>query len=139
MSVSACVFSFARIYQDSMVASQRIALLVAKELRLPLITDENLGEVPLHIDLLLIVNGAYGFCRCLPELGEMVERAKRIVWIQNDYGIIPPKAESGAESPFRLAFRKRAERGQDHIHYWTTVLPNAKATEQLRELERHDF
>jgi len=129
MSVNAVVFSFARIYPDSMVASQRIALLVAKELNLPLLTDLNIGkDAPKRLDLLLIVNGAYGFCRCLPELAELIEKARRIVWIQNDYGIIPPKPESGAESPFRFAFRKRREMGKSHLDYWTTIMPNVKLT-----------
>jgi len=123
-----CLFSFARIYEDSMVASQRIAMLISKELKVPITTDLNIDEQPDKVDLLLIINGAYGYCRCLNRLGPLVERSERVVWVQNDYWIIPPKAQSGAESPFRLAFRNRAAAGKDHIHYWTTIKDNVKAT-----------
>src|SRR5215475_5760059 len=123
-----CLFSFARIYEDSMVASQRIARLIAKELKLEITTDLNIDQQPDKVDLLLIINGAYGYCRCLNRLGPLVERSEKVVWVQNDYWIIPPKAQSGAESPFRLAFRNRSAAGKDHIHYWTTIKSNAGAT-----------
>ena len=121
------LFSFSRIYPDSMVASQRIALLISKELQIPITTDQTIGqELHKKLDLLVIVNGAFAFCRCLPELGTLVEKAHRVVWVQNDYTIIPPKPNSGAESPFRKAFRNREQRGMSRISYWTTCAEEAK-------------
>ncbi len=123
-----CVFSFARIYPGSMVASQRIARMVAEKLGVEITTDLNIDKQKSKLDLLVIINGAYGFCRCLPALGDLVRDARRVVWVQNDYTIIPPKSESGAESPFRLAFRQRRDAGLPHIDYWTTCADESKAT-----------
>lgn len=122
------VFSFVKIYEKSMVASVRIAKMIAQDLKLPLITEKEISDVKGPLDLLIIVNGAYAFCGCLPKLGALIRTARRVVWAQNDYTIIPPPAESGAESPFRKAFRERRAAGMPGIDYWTTVGPNSTAT-----------
>lgn len=122
------VFSFVKIYENSMVASVRIAKMISKELKLPLITEKEISDVKSPLDLLIIVNGAYAFCRCLPKLGALIRTARRVVWAQNDYTIIPPPAESGAESPFRKAFRERHASRMPGIDYWTTIGPNSTAT-----------
>jgi hypothetical protein len=112
------VFSFVRVSENSMVASVRVARFVSRLLDAALFDDEQIAAKPL--DLLIIVNGAYGFCKHLPALAEAVLRAKRIVWCQQDYTIIPPKIESKGESPFRAAFRQRHEKGLPHMDFWTT-------------------
>jgi hypothetical protein len=72
------------------------------------------------------VNGAFAFCPVLEQLAAAIEGAKRVVWVQNDYTIIPPKESSGAESPFRKAFVNRRVAGKPYIDYWTTVRANSK-------------
>ncbi len=113
------VFSFQDTKMNTMVVSTKIARFVADHLKLPLV-DKEISEHK-NLDVLLIVNGAYKFCKWLPETAEAVRTAKRVVWIQNDYTIIPPKTEGEAESPFRVSFRERHAAGLPPIDYWSTV------------------
>lgn len=121
--MKAKIFSFVKIADDSMVASVRIAKFVQETLRIPSLTwNETIAEGG-PLDVLLIVNGAYAFAgnKILSALASAIEGATRVVWIQNDYTVIPPKDVSGAESPFRKAFRNRHEAGKPAVDYWTTV------------------
>lgn len=120
------IFSFVKVSEESMIASVRIARFVSEILQIPITWDESVASEPL--DALLIVNGAYAFAgnSLLEALGRAIYEAKRVVWIQNDYTIIPPKDESGAESPFRKAFRQRFSESKPSVDYWTTVLPMSR-------------
>lgn len=120
------VFNFSKPSPESTVASNRIALFASEVLNLPLLYDGRVASEPSEV--LIIVNGAFAFCKHLAELGAAVERAKRVVWVQNDYTISPPKPESEAGSPFRRAFRNRAAAGLPPVDYWTTVENNSRAT-----------
>jgi len=123
------IFSFVRLSENSMVASIRIARFLAKKLGVQTYDYKNIHEIEgKRLDLLIIVNGAYGFCQCLPELAALVKSARRIVWVQNDYTIIPPKIESKGVSPFRAAFRERHEAGKPHMDFWTTCEDWARFT-----------
>ncbi len=118
--MNAKIFSFVKVSDSSIVASVRIARFIRDTLGIPVCWEECIAEQPL--DVLLIVNGAYAFSGSglLGALGKAIDEAKRVVWIQNDYTIIPPKDQSGAESPFRKAFRMRHDRKAAKIDYWTT-------------------
>lgn len=116
--MKAKIFSFVRLYDTSMVASVRIARFMAEALDLQIVTGEEIADEPL--DVLVIMNGAYAFSKALEPLGAAILQAKRVVWVQNDYTIIPPKHESDAESPFRKAFVLRKEQGKELTRYWTT-------------------
>jgi hypothetical protein len=121
MPIKSAIFTFVRYSENSMVASIRIARWLQEKLSVPVIDQQNIKTYEdVHLDLLVIVNGAYGFCPCLAELAKLVLSAKRIVWVQNDFTIIPPKIESLGQSPFRAAFRERHERGLPHMDFWTT-------------------
>lgn len=121
------MFSFLGDHAGSMIPSTRITRMIAEELDVP--TYWNTADVEeVQAKVLIIVNGAFAFCKVLPQLAVAIEAAKQIVWVQNDYTIIPPKSESDAESPFRRAFNNRRKAGKSHIHYWTTCRGNAKAT-----------
>jgi hypothetical protein len=111
----AAIWTFAKPSHDSVIASHRIAHALAKWGRMPIVYD----AAPV-VDTLFIVNGAYAFCKHLPLLARMVVRAERIVWVQNDYTIIPPRFTSEGGSPFRAAFRKRHRRGLPPIEIWST-------------------
>lgn len=124
------IFSFVRVSDSSMVASVRIARFVSQTLDIPVVDDDTIADE--RLDLLIIVNGAFAFCKYLPELGQAILGAKRLVWVQNDYTIIIPKAESGAESPFRKAFRNRREAGKPDADFWTTCEDNTRATKMSR-------
>lgn len=117
------LFSFSKPSPNGVTASGRIAAFCSEQLEIPLMWDKSINQ---KWDILYIVAGAYAFCDALEDIGAAVEKAGRIIWIQNDYTIIPPKAVSNAESPFRLAFRKRRAAGLPDIEYWTTILSLSK-------------
>ncbi len=119
------IFSFVRVSERSMVASVRVARHLSEKFDAPVHDDE---QIDAKWDLLIIVNGAYGFCKHLPSLASAVLRARRIVWVQQDYTIIPPKIESQGVSPFRAAFRERHEAGKPHMDFWTTCEDWARFT-----------
>lgn len=121
------IFSFVKVSENSMVASVRIARFLSEKMGIPIISDEGIASGK-PLDLLIIVNGAYGFSKHLAALAEAVRVAKRIVWVQNDYTIIPPKIESQGVSPFRAAFRERHEMGKPHMDFWTTCEDWARFT-----------
>lgn len=120
------IFSFAKPSPGSTVASNRIAAFVSGLLSAPLFYDATVEQV--RARTLIIVNGAFAFCGCLPQLAEAILAAGNIIWVQNDYTIAPPKVTSKGESPFRAAFRLREERGLPPMDYWTTVSDMSKET-----------
>jgi hypothetical protein len=126
----AAIFSFTFHGENSMVASTRIANFISKKMDLQVHDHRTIDSVIVGpvLDLLIIINGAYGFCKCLPELAQLVLTARRIVWVQNDYSIIPPKTDSKGVSPFRAAFRERHEAGLPHMDFWTTCEDWARFT-----------
>jgi hypothetical protein len=115
------VWLFAKPGDGSTIASGRIGQFIANTLDLPLVWSEEVTKQP--TDDLIIVNGAFAFCKHLPALAVAVRKARRIVWVQNDYTISPPKATSAGESPFRAAFRLRAKAGLPAMTMWTTCKP----------------
>ena len=94
------MFSFVRMSPNSMVASVRIGYWLEKKLKLSTIWDGSIGD---HTDLdhLIIVNGAFGFSKHLEALSRAIYGAKKVIWVQNDYTIIPPRTDGDAASPFR--------------------------------------
>lgn len=76
------------------------------------------------IDHLFIVNGPMAFCDFLPALADLVRRARKVIWVQQDYTIMPPAAQGKAETPFRKVFRDLELRPI----FWTTVEKNIKTT-----------
>jgi hypothetical protein len=120
------VFNFSKPSVESTVASNRIARFLSDTLEIPLVYDSSVASTTPRI--LFIVNGAFAFCKVLPELSEAVRAARRIVWVQNDYTIVPPKLGSNAQSPFRKSFAE-LKRQYD---MWTTVAPMAALTSGSR-------
>lgn len=114
------IFSFVKVAPGSIVASTRIASFVAETLGADVVSDESIADT--H-DVLVIIGGAYAFAGndVLTALGTAIVNSRRVIWVQNDYTVIPPKDESGAESPFRKAFRTRHAAAMSPVDYWTTV------------------
>jgi hypothetical protein len=77
------------------------------------------------IGTLFIVNGPMAFCDFLEPLAKMVKMANRVVFVQQDYSIMPPSANSKAESPFRKVFVELNLRPD----FWTTVKKNIQTPE----------
>src|SRR5215467_8778026 len=126
--MKAVMFSFIPAVETSMVASTKVALFVSNTLQIPLVWDGSIGDYT-DLDILIIVNGAYAFCGHLEPLSHAIVGAKKIVWIQQDYSIVPPINNGQATSPFRRAFVMRKEQGKSHLEYWTTCAKESKATQ----------
>jgi hypothetical protein len=120
------VFNFVKPSLTATLNSNRISDFISRTLKVPLTWDDQVCAEPL--DILIIVNGPYAFCAHREQIGKAIEQAKRIVWVQNDYTVIPPKPTTNAESPFRAAWRVRAQHGKPHMDFWTTVQESADAT-----------
>lgn len=112
------IFSFVRLSESSMVASVRIAYWLANHLQVPLTWQGDIADK--RLDVLIIVNGAYGFSKFLEPLGEAIYNARRVIWVQNDYTIIPPRNDGDAQSPFRRAFVRRREDNKLQTEFWST-------------------
>src|SRR5262245_13929410 len=125
--MKAIIFSFIPAVENSMVASTRIARYLRDELQLPLIWKEDIADHT-NLDVLFLINGAFAFCNFLEPLSHAILQAKRIVWIQNDYTIVPPINNGQATSPFRKAFVTRREEGKSHLELWSTCEKESKAT-----------
>lgn len=121
------VFSLLPIRPGSTIASVRIAEWLSKELDIHLYDHAGIAEAG-PIRNLFIVNGSTLYCKCLPEIAKAVEQADKVIWVQNDYTLPPPKDVSDAQSPFRRAFADR----RLVPHYWTTCQENSKLTEGSR-------
>jgi hypothetical protein len=125
--MKARIFSFIPAKDTSMVASTKVARFVSDTLEIPLIWDASIGDFT-NLDALIIVNGAYAFCGNLEPLSHAIIGANKIVWIQQDYSIVPPINNGQATSPFRRAFVMRKEQGKSHLEYWTTCAKESKLT-----------
>jgi len=124
--MKSAVYSFIALSDNSMVASVKVAKFVASTLDLPLTSDAR--TLDKDLDVLIIINGAFAFAKNLQELHDVILGAKRIVWVQQDYSIVPPINNGQAQSPFRKAFVERKEQGKSHLEFWTTCEKESKAT-----------
>jgi hypothetical protein len=121
--VRTAVWTFIEPRETSITPSDKIARMVAELAKAPLVWNKDWAGKwsAKKTNILFIVNGPFAFCKNLPDLAPAVRAAKRIIWVQNDYAIVPPKAESKGESPFRAAFRQRKEAGLPDMEFWTTI------------------
>jgi hypothetical protein len=124
----AAIFSFISVSETSMVASTKIARYIRDELQLPLIWTEKIGDYT-GLDVLVLIAGAYGFCKHLEPLAQAIVSAKRIVFVQNDYTVIAPINDGKAKSPFRKAFVDRRLAGKSHLDFWTTCQKESQSSE----------
>jgi hypothetical protein len=115
--------------ETSTIASARIARFIEQILPEFKLVDTKMKAIQpsLHhakIHNLIIVNGPMAFCDFLPELADFVERAEKVIWVQQDYTIMPPSKFSNALSPFRKVFNDKNLRPD----FWTTVQRNVIET-----------
>src|SRR5262245_18630685 len=99
------VFNFVKPSFTATLASSYVARLIADTLYCPLVWDKETCSEPL--DLLIVVSGPYAFSAGREHLAKAVKQARRVVWCQNDYTLIPPKPTSKGISPFRACWRQR--------------------------------
>lgn len=125
---NAAIFSFIKPTPTSIVASNRIATYLSTMLKLPIIHDASIADKDL--DTLIMVNGAFPFCKHLADLSRAIRTAKQLVWVQNDYTIALPPPDSKGSTPFRAAFRQRALNGLPNTHFWTTIKSNVTRTDK---------
>jgi len=107
-----------------MSGGTRIAYWLAEQLGAEFMYDEQIEDRKYDI---LFINGlALTGDTIRDAMAKAVRRARRIVWVQNDYMITAPKADGNAESSFRYAFRWRRKKGKPDTDYWTTVTDNVQ-------------
>lgn len=113
----------------STVASARVARFISETLGLLLVDTEERASALLKsnagIERLIIVNGPMAFCSFLGPLSELVRKAQLVIWVQQDYTIMPPSSTSRAESPFRKVFADRKLRPI----FWTTCEHNIRTSQ----------
>jgi hypothetical protein len=124
------VFTFVKPSPNSVIASVRIAKFIAKTLDVPVHFDERIREH--RWDVLILVNGAFSYCASRDDIAVAVRKARRIIWVQNDYMIYAPIPDGEAESTFRKAFRIRRDRGLPDMDHWTTVKEKCTMTDASR-------
>jgi len=124
--VKAALFNFIKPSRTATIMSSHLAFFVSETLNIPLLYNDDIADTPL--DVLMIQEGPYAFCSHLPALAKAIRDAKRVLWIQIDYTLIPPKISEKAQSPFRKAWRLRRKDGKPHMDLWTTVEDRANDT-----------
>lgn len=117
------VFNFSKPSLTGTIASNRIAHFLAETIDAPLVWDESIDKGGLGV--LFLINGSFQFCKCLDAISSAILKAGRIVWVQNDYNILPPKSVSNAESNFRKAFVTRRLKKKPDMLFWSTVRATA--------------
>jgi hypothetical protein len=82
-----CVLTFNKFTEKQIVVSGKIASWISSLLRIKLVDTKQKAQEALQsdIDTLFIVNGILVFCDFRNEIKQMVDKAKHIVWIGNDY------------------------------------------------------
>ena len=102
--------------RTSSVASTRIAWFVYKKLlhlgEDVVLVDSNsyMKYKREYFDVLLIVNSVFRFCNYKDEFIQLVNKAKRVVWIENDYANKPPSQINNIV--FADIWSNREKRGQ---------------------------
>lgn len=109
----------------STVASARVARFIRDTLKVKLVDNKEKALAVKCVDKLIIVNGPMAFCDFLEELSRLVAMAKKVIWVQQDYTIMPPSRTSKAESPFRKVFAQLTLRPT----FWTTCENNVQESD----------
>lgn len=130
--MKSAVFTFVKPSPNSVIASVRIAKFIGKTLDIPMLWDDRVKDE--RWDVLFLVNGAFSYCSHRDDVAVAVRRARRIIWVQNDYAIYAPIPDGEAESTFRKAFRIRRDKGLPDMDHWTTVKEKSHMTGYSRYL-----
>lgn len=119
------IISIIRVKPSSTMASSRIALWLARQLQVPLVSTraelaQALVEQPRNIPFVIIVNGPIVFCN-FDDLIEqiVVNRTRKIVYVQNDYAIEVLKRTGNPDQKNRM--RAAMNRFKGDLSYWTSV------------------
>jgi hypothetical protein len=116
------IYTFVPVSMSSKATGHTIARFIRDVTGVTL--SHRVSDIP-SVDVLGLMPGAAAYCNEREELGALVARVPRVVWIQDDYTCRVP---TGGESPWRRAFTDRLEAGLDPVDYWTTVHDNALLT-----------
>ncbi len=116
------VWTFTKPRPTTITPSDKVANILAELIGAPIVWNEDWAPKfsAKKTDVLFMVNGSFSFCQHLPAVAPALINAKRAIWVQNDYNVVPPKSSSIGETPFRAAFRKRKEAGKPEVEFWTT-------------------
>jgi len=81
------VVHFTGVTNKTILASARITRFIASELGLEIIDNANKAD---KYETLIVVNSPFAFCTWRETAKELIEKAERIIWVQNDYDIKNP-------------------------------------------------
>lgn len=128
--MKSAVVNLMKCSDGSIVASNRIAKFLAYHLGVPLI-DQKEAITGYDNDRIYIVNGPLLYCTWRDEFKKLVENAKEVVWIANEYGIEIPKFIR-EKNPFILSNYDNIQKSERHsLVNWNYLIynPNIKAKE----------
>jgi len=81
------VVHFTEVLNKTSLASARVARFIATELGLEIIDNANKAD---KYETLIVVNSPFAFCTWRETAKELIEKADRYIWVQNDYAIDNP-------------------------------------------------
>lgn len=88
--IKTAVINMMKCSDHSIIASNRIAKYLSLKMKCILI-DRKEAIPHFNFERVFVVNGPTLFCNFRDDLKKLVENAKEVVWIQNDYAITIPK------------------------------------------------
>ena len=106
------IINFTEVKPTSTIASNAIALCVHERFENAVLMDTPQRCTLAHqkgkpFDLLVVVNGVFGFCKFRQQVVDMVAAHERIVWAGNDFDLCP------VPSQLQKVFREKK-----HLEYW---------------------
>lgn len=111
--------------EDTSLPNVAIASRIAKVTGAPYICDDSLSGMVGKRDVIFLVNfiPLFVFAGGSPvgslpwAIVEIIRRGAHVVWVNNDYKMMPPPPDSHGKTPYRAAFAKR----RLTPHFWTTL------------------
>lgn len=87
-----CVIHATKCSQTATLASGKIAMFLSEYLNIPLVDDKkHFSKNKRKYKYLFIVSSLFNWCHFLDDLKKLISNADKIIWVQNDYAIKPPK------------------------------------------------
>lgn len=92
MQTNSVVINFSKCTPSSITASNRIAVWITDLLHYKLVDNKESAKyyASQEVDIAVVVNGMFSFCDFRDEVVKICEKARRIIWIGNDYAIDIP-------------------------------------------------
>lgn len=119
MREKAAVINLTPITETSTLINPSIATFIANTLKIPALykPEDVLDAQP---EIVIVVNGLGQFCRARKEIGEVISKCKKFVWVMNDCLVQFPRPHSIGSSELLAGVRAGMNKGME-FSYWSTV------------------